>query len=287
MNPLYRRVLGILGAASLVAMLMAVGMTNVAADEKGDKGDKGATCAGGSVAPGTYKSLTITGLCNLDSGNVTVKHDLTVAAGAGLNAAFSGSNLTVGRDLLLRSGGLLILGCEPFAFPCFNDPNGQKGGTVGVQTNHRIGRDFISRGGKLVLLHHSTIGGEVSQTGGGGGLPCVEVFPKGPPPYTTYEDNVIHGDVTVSGLHTCWAGFFRNVVHGDVSWNNNRTWDGTPEPPGNPAVHGDEDGNEITTNTIHGDLNCFNNMPAIQFGDSGGVPNTVSGETRGQCLAVV
>ncbi|TMC79398.1 MAG: hypothetical protein E6J08_11780, partial [Chloroflexi bacterium] len=92
MASFYRRLVGIFGAASLVAVFMAIGVISVAADEKG------ATCSNGSVAPGHYDSLTITGFCNVDSGNVTVNHNLTIAPGGGLNAAFSGSDLTVGHD---------------------------------------------------------------------------------------------------------------------------------------------------------------------------------------------
>ena len=257
-----RKALSLLGAGVVAAMYMATGITNVAADSN-------ATCASGSVAPGTYRSLTITGFCNLDSGNVTVERNVTITGTGGLNAGFFGSDLTVGRDILIQPGGLVLLGCEPIASPCFNDPNRDKGGTTGWQTNHSVGHNFVSKGGVLVVVHHTTFWGEVAQTGGGGGLSCAQLFPMGPPAYTTYEDNTIHGDITVAGLHTCWSGIFRNNVWGTVNWNDN--------------VTGDPDGNEVSGNLVHGNLNCFNNAPAAQFGDSAGVPNTVIGTTRGQC----
>ena len=278
MHQVRRKLPAFIGTVAIAAMFMGTGVVTVAAATP-----LNATCAGGSVAAGTYRSLTITGFCSVDSGNVKVKGNLTVAPGGGLNAAFASSDLSVRGDLVIKPSGLVVLGCEPFAFPCFNDPNGGTGGTPGFQTNHTIGGDMIARGATLVLLHHNTIWGGVSQIGGGGGLPCVSIFPQGPPAYTTYEDNKIHDDVTVSGLNTCWSGFFRNTVWGDVNWNHNATWDGTPEPPGDPSVNGDEDGNEIADNTIHGDLNCFANLPVMQFGDSGGTPSTVYGDARGQC----
>lgn len=45
----------------------------------------------------------------------------------------------------------------------------------------------------------------------------------------------------------------------------------------------DPDAMEIATSTIRGDLACFANSPAIQFGDSAGSPNIVGGLASGQC----
>lgn len=267
-----RKLLGLLAAGALAAAWTVSG--GIAAAAASD-----ATCVGGSVAHGTYDSLTIAGFCAVDSGGVNVRDDLTILPGGGLLAAFAGSDLRVGGRLRVNSG-LLVLGCEPFAFPCFNDPSPQTGGTPGFLTNDRVQGGLRATGAILMLVHHSTIFDGVSQTGGGGGVPCV-LLPFGPPAYTTYEDNTIHGDVTVSGLHTCWDGFFRNTVFGDVRWNGNITWDGTL--PDIPPVNGDDDGNEIATNTIHGDLACFGNTPVMQFGDSGGTPSTVFGDASGQC----
>ncbi|HKV86743.1 MAG TPA: hypothetical protein VJT78_01955 [Candidatus Dormibacteraeota bacterium] len=259
-----RKLRGLFGAAAIAATSMVLGVTNAAASTN-------ATCAGGSVAAGTYQSLTVTGMCQVLSGDVTVTRNITITAGGGLNAAFFGSNLNVGRNVIILPGAVgIVLGCEPFAFPCFNDPNRNTGGTPGMQTNDVVGGNFVSEGAALVLVHHNTIWGEVAQTGGGGGLTCAPLFENGPPPYTTYEDNTIHGDVTVADLHTCWSGIFRNTVSGSVNWNDNVTFD--------------PDGNEVSGNIIAGNLNCFDNKPAAQFGDSAGVPNTVGGATRGQCL---
>jgi hypothetical protein len=273
MTLLRRKLPSLLGAAALSVTFMASGVMTAAAAPN-------VTCAGGPIAVGTYNNLTITGFCQANQGDITIQRNLYIQPGAGLLAAFGGSNVNVGRDILVGAGASLILGCEPNAFTCFNDPENVS------STFDSVGHNLVATGALLMIVHHSTIWGEVAQTGGGGGVNC-RALPFGPPAYTTYEDNVMHGDVTVAGMHTCWAGFFRNNVSGSVNWNNNITWDGTPEPPGDPTIHGDEDGNEITTNTIHQNLSCFDNIPAIQFGDSGGTPNTVLGTTRGQCLAVV
>lgn len=104
-------------AASVVAgLLFLFGLQAGAASAAG-----AVTCSGGSVAAGHYSSLTIAGFCTLDAGNVSVSHNLTVAPGAGLLAAFGGSDLIVGQNVSVGAGSILVLGCEPEAFPCFND----------------------------------------------------------------------------------------------------------------------------------------------------------------------
>jgi len=118
-----------------------------------------------------------------------------------------------------------------------------------------------------VQIHFSTISGGVSLTGGAG--------PFGPPfdvTWNTLEDNVINGSVTIAGYDGFWQGFFRNRVNGSVNFNNNTVVD--------------PDGNELQTNTINGNLNCSGNTPAPQEGDSGGSPNTVTGQKTGQCTNV-
>src|SRR6516162_6091996 len=88
-----------------------------------------ATCFGGSVAPGIYSNLNIAGFCNVDSGSVTVEHNLTVLPGGTLNAQFGGtdavpaSDVTVGGNIDVQTNAVLVLGCEPVHFICANDPD--------------------------------------------------------------------------------------------------------------------------------------------------------------------
>jgi len=124
-----------------------------------------------------------------------------------------------------------------------------------------------ARNAANVQIHFSTINGGVTVVGGDG--------PFGGPfgvTFNTIEDSVIHGGATISGYTGFWQGFFRNTVSGSVNYNNNTLVD--------------PDGNEVQTNTIHGSLNCSGNDPAPQTGDSGGSPNSVSGQKTGQCTAV-
>lgn len=229
----------------------------------------GSTCRGGSVASGTYSSLVIAGACAIDSGPVTVLNNLTVQPGADLYAAFGGSDLKVGGNLDVHSGAVLVLGCEPDAFPCFNDdPNNPT-----MSTNDVVGKNLTAEGALAVLVHHNTLSGNVVLSGGGGGVNCDPQPPLfGSPAYATYEDDTIGGNVSITGWRSCWLGFFRETVSGNVAFNNN--------------VTADPDGNEVATNTISGGLHCSNNDPAPQFGDSGGSKNIVSGRVTGQCIAV-
>ena len=65
---------------------------------------------------------------------------------------------------------------------------------------------------------------------------------------------------------------FRLHVGGSVTVTGNRM--------------GDPDGNEITTNTIRGNLACFNNTPHAQFGDAAPIPNVVGGKKLGECATL-
>jgi hypothetical protein len=77
----------------------------------------------------------------------------------------------------------------------------------------------------------------VTQSGGGGvNCPTFPFGPNGPPAYSTYEDNAIGRNASVTGLRTCWLGFIRNAVARNVNFSDSRT----AEP----------DGNEVVTNTI-------------------------------------
>ncbi len=259
-----RRLTALLAAA-------AAGLVLAPAAAMADAGGT-ATCSGGSIAAGTYSSLTVTGFCSVDAGPVTVTRNLTLAPGAALNAAFGGSDLEVGGNLTVGSGAILVLGCEPKAFACFNDPNAATGGTL--STNDHIGGNLTADGALMVLAHHNVIDGNVTQSGGGGGVNCstFPLGPQGPPAYSTYEDNTIGKNASVTGLGTCWLGFIRNAVARNVNFSGNVTFD--------------PDGNEVVTNSVGSNLNCAGNSPAPHVGDSGGSPNTVGGKATGQCLGL-
>ena len=229
------------------------------------------TCAGGSIAPGTYSRLTIAGTCALNSGSVTVQHDVTILSGGALLAAFGGSDLTVGQDITVHTNGVLVLGCEPEAFVCLNDPD-QKVGTL--MTHHVIGGDLIADRALAVIVHKTAIFGNAIVSGGGGGINCdPQAILQGQPAFATFEDNVIVRGVVITNWHSCWLGFIRNTVSGNVNFQQNVTFD--------------PDANEVVTNVILGRLRCSANSPAPQIGDSSGSLNTVPLGATGQCVSLV
>ena len=165
------------------------------------------TCTGGSIASGIYSSLTIAGACAVDSGSagsVMVERNLTVLPGGSLVAVWGGvgqlpasSNLTVGGNLEVQSGGLLNLGCEPLQYICANDPD-QKVGSYSTQ--HTVGGNLTADHALAVVVHQTSIGGNVSLNGGGGGVSsCGESLPAlfFAPPYGDFEDDVIGADSEV------------------------------------------------------------------------------------------
>lgn len=230
------------------------------------------TCSGGHLAAGTYTSLTVAGQCAIDSGNVVVQTNVTVQPGGALLAVFGGSNLRVTGNLAVLTNGILVLGCEPGAFVCRNDPD-QDFGTL--STSHVVGGNLTGSGALMMLVHNNTITGNVGDAGGGGGVTCdtQPLGPEGPPAYSTFEDNQVGRDLSVSGLRTCWLGLFRNNVAGNVNFSSNTT--------------ADPDGNEVATNRVAKNLSCTGNSPAAQIGDSEGNPNIVSGLATGQCAVLV
>ena len=228
------------------------------------------TCSGGPVAAGRYASLTVTGTCLFpSSGVVEILGNLTVAEGGALFANYPAlgpdqpegdATVVVGGEVLVGKGAALLLGCSPHV-GCVNTTNDRIGGGI-------RGRDALG-----VILHSSAIHGGVSISGGGGGVTCTPsgVFAAlGQPVYSDLEDNAIWGNVSVSGLETCWFGALRNQVHGNFSYHGN--------------TYADPDAGEVLQNTIWGNLSCEDNLPAVQFGDSGASPNLVRGRASGECV---
>ena len=242
-----------------VVLLGAGGSTAFAAND--------ATCSGGPITAGVYSSLNITGACTVDKGPVRVLGNLTVLPGGSLVAIVGGfgatppsPNLTVDGNLDVQANGTLVLGCEPIAFICANDP----GPFPGIYaTRETVGGNLTAENAYQVVVHHTAIGGNVTVSGGGGGVSCAAFQ------YGDFEDDTIGGNLTITGWQSCWLGFFRDTIMRNVNFNGN--------------VTADPDGNEIANNTILGNLNCSGNNPSPHTGDSVGGPSTVVGNTNGQC----
>lgn len=113
-----------------------------------------------------------------------------------------------------------------------------------------------------LYLGGATINGGFTSVGGGD-------------PYRNFpiKDSTFNGNVSVTGWSGGWIGFLRNTVHGNltISGNSSAT---------------DPDSTEVADNHVFGNLACFGNAPAAQFGDSGGGPNTVTGNALGECASL-
>ncbi len=258
-----------LGAALLASAALL--LAPAAASAAGASGPPRLVCSGGPIVAGRYTSITVTGVCFMPGGVVTVLGPLRVAPGAALLANFpaTGSG-PEGDATVIVDGGVrvgkdatLMLGCSPH-LGCTHTTSDRVDG--GLRAWDALG----------VILHSDSFRGDVSLRGGGGGVSCVPsgVFASiGAPPYSDLEDNTVRGHLSVSGLDSCWFGMLRNMVHGSVSVRDN--------------TMADPDSMEVLQNTIWGHLSCEGNLPAVQFGDSGASPNQVRGKATGQCASPI
>ena len=242
----------------LAVALLAIALTSGSVMAKSAAAPGASTCTGGTVAAGSYTSLTITGDCSLpDSGTVTVNGGLTIAPGASFNAMTTGT-LIVRGGVTVGEGAAFALGCSP-----------ETG--CDVATNDQISGGLTANQALAVILHSDTIRGHVAINGGGGGVTCDPLL-FGGPAFMDIEDSTISGGVSVTGVESCWLGLFRNHVSGSVNVANNTL--------------ADPDATEVATNDIRGSLMCSNNSPAAQIGDSEGFPNTVTGQKQGECAGL-
>ncbi len=262
------RLTGIVVSAALAASLIAATPAAVLANGGGGDHHGGGNyrCTDGSIPAGTYRSITVTGVCHLDLGDVTVWGSLVIAKNGALEAAFAGSDLTVKGNVVVNKHAALALGCEPVAFPCFNDPTGT------LSAKAWIGGSLTAEKAWVLIVHNTRVGRNIVVEGGGGGLTCAPT-PFDSPAYATFEDVTVGRNLSITGWRSCWLGVIRTKVHGNLVFVNN--------------VVLDPDGNEVVSNTIGHNLICWGNSPAPQVGDSAGNLNTVHGRATGQCKGLV
>jgi hypothetical protein len=277
-------------AAALLGLMIAPVLTASAASAARAGGGGSYICSGGNVAPGTYGSMLVTGVCYMRAGTVVVRGNLAVAPGALLDAGANPGDpasspvvtatVRVGGNVFVGKGAVLVLGCSPNLLGIC--PRGL--------TFDSIRGNLTAIGALAVVVHGTSIGGNVSQVGGGGGAAggaasggCFDTakYPipapwsedaalaKMVPQFTDFEDSSIGGNFTVIGVQTCWMGALRVLVRGSLTWAGD--------------VTSDPDGNEVDNNLMGGNLTCLSNDPAIQFGDSSAAPNLVSGFGIGEC----
>jgi hypothetical protein len=270
----------------VLAGTLVVGLGTFASTPTAGLADENShVCTGTAQQPGTltgsFTDVTVKGICFVSAGAAIVHDRLTVSHGGALVAAFGtgNSHLTLYGDLRVEAGATLILGCDPRSFACFDDPN-QSSPTL--SSHAYVHGDLTGDEPLGVLVHNTTVGGDVRQTGGGGGVNCtpqgVFALPPPSPVYSTYEDSQIAGDLTITGLRSCWLGVIRDKVGESVRIANNK--------------FADPDAIEIETNHIGDDLSCSGNSMTWDGADEPPLfnlyprlnsPNTVRGDRSGQC----
>lgn len=262
------------GRARFVLAAGTVALVGFAASTASAVAGANATCSGDfsnfpssvGVLSGTYNgNVQINGACAVTAGPAVVNGNLTLQPGSTLVAAFKGGSLTVNGNLVVQNGATLIAGCNPISFTCVDDPN--------ATTLIKIGGNLTANQPLGLVTHNMTVGGNETINGGGGGLDCDStpgifgLFQS--PAYIDNEDSAVNGNLTITNVQTCWLGTLRVNVGGNLVDTNN--------------TMADPDAGEVVSNTVNGNIVCLNNSPAVQFGDSGGVPNQVRGNATGQC----
>lgn len=249
-----------------------------------------AICSGTPKAPGvlagTYKSnVVVKGACEVNAGPAVVKGNLTISAGSALLAAFAlndktgtgSSSLSVKGNVLVGKKGAAVLGCNPANFPCLDDPNPNQ---PTLSSHDTIGLDLRSYQPLGLIVHNFSVGGDVIQTGGGGGVNCT---PQGffklfqSPVYSTYEVGTVGGDVRISRVRSCWMGIVQLQVGNTMAIRDNKL--------------ADPDAIEILANHIAGNLICRSNSATWDNAEAGNhlfpripQPNTVLRNRLGQCV---
>jgi hypothetical protein len=175
------------------------------------------------------------------------------------------SNVNVGGNVKAGPGSFFALGCTP-AHPCDGDESED------APTNDTVGGNVILNHVFDAAINGDTIGGNLTVAGGGPGYSLDPWIPF------SIKDNVVKGNLIVSGLRTSWFGVIRTSVGGNVILTD--------------VQAADPDGNEVVADTIGGNLICQGNSPKPHLGDAvegappGYGPSSVGGRAIGQCATV-
>lgn len=222
------------------------------------------TCSGGEIPAGTYANVSVTGPCTVGLGAVIeITGNVTVAAGASLDAQSASATMTIGRNVTAAQGSFLGLGCQPpsytgnSAHECTVDPEG-----VSVIT---VGGSVTANGAMAVMLNGIVVHGNVTLTGGGSTIPW------------SIKNNVIDGNLTITGQRTEWLGALFNTIGGNATLTNIALSD---PHPGAPGVY-------IVRNNVARNLTCNGLTPGVSGGFVPGSVNVVGGNATGQCAALV
>jgi hypothetical protein len=225
-------------------------------------------CSDGVIAPGDYADLVVAGNCVIN-GAVTISGNVMVLEGAYLDAAYSGTRLSIGGNVVVAKGAKLGLGCSFGYHDC-----GFSGTWLGAVT---VDGNILANQALTMYLDFIIVHGNVGAYGGGDAS-LVDHPPAQDGLVFPIKDSAIDGNLVVDGWKGAWFGVIRDTVGGNVAVANTVGTrlgdDGLP------------DSTEVATNAISGNLLCYGNVPAAQIGDSGGSVNAVGGVKTGECAGL-
>ena len=266
-----------LGAVMVVALSAVAGIASAAPGIN-------YTCAGGaitgpdpsawtyvSIPSGNYASITVTGVCNVESGAlINVSGNINVAPGAVLDAQSAPSTITVGHNVTAGAGSLLGLGCQPedtigmFAgVPCVDDPTGYTTITINGNVTATDAFTVLLRGAVAPGAGKLTVNGNVTVTGGSSDIPW------------SIKGLTIGRNLTVSGVTAEFFGVQFNTIGNNATLTNITVNDEHSPPPGVT----------VAQNTVGNNLNCTGLAPYVSGGFFG-LPNHVGHKATGQCAAI-
>ena len=240
------------------------------------------TCSGTPRSPGVlagrFSSVVVVGTCVVNACPASVRGNVVVTPGSVLLAAFalndtthSGtSSLAVGGNLVVRFGGTLIMGCSAAHFACIDDPSQKHptlnssssvGGSLvgprrpgrrGAQQLHRRQRARAGRWRRPDL--HARPGSSGSSSRRSTATTRTTGSAAAWPSPACGRAGSAHCATTCSTRSWPWA----------TGWPTRTptSWSATSSAAA---------------------CACFRNFPAVQFGDSHGVPNLVGRFAIGQC----
>jgi hypothetical protein len=254
----------LVGVVVLMAAMLATGSAASAAARH--------TCSGSLNSPGVlsgtyHANVVVRGVC-VTSGPTTVTGNLKLRKGSTLVADdfHVGGNVHVGRGATLVGGP--------------TEDGGEEGGPPPPQT-FRVDGNLIATNPLGVVLHGSAINGNVVETGGGGGFNCDPsgVFAAFDSPVFSVigEGSHVGGNVTFTGLTSCWLGITHSRIDGNIHMLGNRL--------------ADPDAVEILDNDIGGNIVCRQNSMMWDSADISESlyprqwePNRIDGKRVGQCV---
>ncbi len=257
----------------LLTVVAAVGLPTASVVAAGSSRPMAYTCAGGdlatgtftSIPSGTYASINVTGACNIvPNAVIHVVGNISVGAGAALDAQSAPSTITVGHNIVARAGSMLGLGCQPtnwigrFAgVPCAADPTGHT--TITVHGN------ILASRADTVLLRMVTVRGNVTLAGGGGDIPW------------SIKGDTIGGNLTITQVTADWLGVQFNHIGRNATLLKITATD--PGDPGRTVA--------VVENRVANNLICFGLAPGVSGGFIPGEVNHVGHKALGQCAALV